>query len=177
MSDMSELAYPKTATMRPFFRQPHALIERGGALYETPRCATEALCALMRVKDHTIWEPCAGRGTIAHVLEAHGARVYMSDLNSYPGADVRIHCGVDFLLERAVPPLCDLIITNPPFELATKMVRHGLMLGCEIIILQRLQYLSSLNRLHLFNSHCTDVFAFADRLPDMHREGWQGKKH
>ncbi len=75
-----------------------ALKERRDDLYETPRCATQALMRVEKLPK-TIWEPAAGRGAIARELEAAGHLVMKSDLVAHPGSDMGIATGVDFLLE------------------------------------------------------------------------------
>lgn len=151
------------------------LKDRKDDLYETPACAIETL---LRVEPlpHDIWEPCAGRGAISRVLSAAGHSVTAYDLVAHPGADVGITAGIDFLMERGAPAGVRCILTNPPFKLADEFVRHGLDLGCEVIVLQRLMALEGAGRSDLIDKHLVRVWAGKERLPQMHREGWAGKK-
>jgi hypothetical protein len=56
------------------------------------------------------------------------------------------------------------------------MIRHGLSLGCEMIVLQRLMALEGSGRSDLIDSHLVSVWAGKERLPQMHREGWAGNR-
>jgi hypothetical protein len=150
------------------------LAERGVDLYETPQCAIRAL---LRVESlpHVLWEPCAGRGAISRELKAAGHTVVTTDLCWHPGADSGIIGGVDFLLERAPPPDVAAIVTNPPFMLADKFIRHGLALGLPVIVLLRLMALEGAGRSDLIDRHLRRVWAGIERLPKFQREGWTGK--
>lgn len=151
----------------------HAIAERRDDLYETPQVAIRTL---LRVEDlpSAIWEPCAGRGAIARELEAAGHSVIKQDLVAYEGADSGIATPIDFLMERAAPAGC--IVTNPPYKLADKFIRHGLDLGCTVIVLLRLMAIEGANRSDLVDSHLVRVWAGIERLPTMHREGWEGPR-
>lgn len=156
----------------------HALADRANDLYETPEVATRALLQVLPVSwaPRRVWEPCAGRGAIARVLRADGMDVIAQDLVAYPGADPGIATPIDFLMERKAPAECDRIITNPPYKLADAFIRHGLELGCEVIVLLRLMAIEGAGRSDLMDRHCRTVWAGIERLPTMHREGWTGPK-
>lgn len=152
-----------------------ALKERGNDLYESPACAVHALLRVQALP-HRIWEPCAGRGAIARVLRALGHEVITQDLVAHPGADAGIETPIDFLMERSAPADCRCIVSNLPFKNADPMIRHGLSLGCEMIVLQRLMALEGSARSDLVDSHLVRVWAGKERLPQMHREGYDGPK-
>lgn len=149
------------------------LADRRDDLYETP---PEAVRALLRVETlpPVIWEPAAGRGAIARELAGH--RVIATDLVAHPGADAGIQAGVDFLMERQAPDGAGVIVTNPPFKLADAFVRHGLTLVPTVIVLLRLMALEGAGRADLIDRHLVRVWAGIERLPMMHREGWQGRR-
>lgn len=152
-----------------------ALSERSNDLYETPACAIRALMnaeGLPRV----IWEPCAGRGAISRELISAGHAVIASDLVAYPGADNGIQTSIDFLMERRPPAGCQAIVTNPPFKSADAFVRHGLDLGCMVYVLLRLMAIEGANRSDIIDRHLIRIQAGIERLPMMHREGWEGAK-
>jgi len=152
-----------------------ALKDRKDDLYETPECATLALLRTGELPSGgRIWEPCAGRGAIARVLRAHGFDVCTHDLVAHLGADCGIQTGIDFLMEPFAS--APLIVTNPPFKLADDFIRHGLELGCTVIVLLRLMALEGANRSDLIDTHLRRVWAGKERLPQMHREGWAGKR-
>jgi hypothetical protein len=152
-----------------------ALRERRDDLYETPACAIRTL---MRVEHlpRVIWEPCAGRGAISRELISAGHAVHAADLVAHANADTGIHSGIDFLMEFKAPPGCKTIVTNPPFKNGDAFIRHGISLGCDIIVLLRLMAIEGANRSDLVDGHLVRVWAGVERLPMMHREGWVGAR-
>ena len=149
----------------------HAIHERGHDLYETPPCAVRAPLRT-GVVPPVVWEPAAGRGAIVDVLEHEGVQVVASDLvdyGRYPG-------GIDFLMEQSPPIGVSAILTNPPYKLADQFVRHGLNLVPTVIVLLRLAYLEGSRRSDLIDEHLHRVLLGRERLPMMHRDGWDGPK-
>jgi hypothetical protein len=155
----------------------HALADRKDDLYETPRCAVTTLIRNETGLPLKIWEPCAGRGAIARELAAAGHNVVMQDLVAHPNADSGIQAGIDFLMEQRTPPGVSCIVTNPPFKLADQFVRKGLDLGCDVIVLLRLMALEGANRSDIIDEHLVRVWSGIERLPMMHRDGWEGPKN
>jgi len=153
----------------------HALNERKDDLYETPEQATKALLPYLASAKSVIWEPCAGRGAIGRILKEAGHRVVLQDLVAYDGADDGIKTPIDFLLEPSAPSDCTLIVTNPPYKFADRFVRHGLSLGCDVVVLLRLMAIEGAGRTDIMK-HCRVILAGIERLPMMHREGWEGAK-
>jgi hypothetical protein len=149
--------------------------ERGADLYETPAAAVRALINVEKLPID-IWEPCAGRGAIVRELKRGGHRVTAHDLNAWPGADSGIKTPIDFLMEREAPASCSCIVTNLPFKLADAFIRHGLTLVSRVIVLQRLAALEGDGRSDLIDRHLRRVWLGRERLPMMHREGWNGPK-
>lgn len=146
----------------------HAIADRGDDLYETPECATWALCDNVRFPN-TVWEPACGRGAIARVLESRGLHVRATDLRDYGYGQG----GVDFLMERE--PFNGAIVTNPPFKLANEFVAHALLLCPQVFMLLRLSFLESERRRSILESgRLRCVYVFRNRLPMMHRDGWSG---
>ena len=143
------------------------LRDRGDDVYETPAAAVEALLRVESLPGH-IWEPCCGSGRIAEVLRAHGHRVTASDL---------VGDRIDFLMERRAPEGVEALVTNPPYKLAADFVRHGLALVPMAAMLLRLNFLESAARSDLIDGGgLARVHVFADRLPRMHRQGWEGPR-
>lgn len=153
----------------------HALKDRKNDLYETPE---QAITTLLRVEPlpPVIWEPCAGRGAISRHLEWAGHNVIKQDLVSYENADAGILTPIDFLMEICAPAGCQTIVTNPPYKLADQFIRRGLELGCRTIVLLRLMALEGSGRSDLIDNHLVRVWAGIERLPTMHREGWEGNR-
>lgn len=134
--------------------------------YSTPPWLIEALIPTLKnlltgIAVPDIWEPCAGDGRIAQVLEHHfpNARIYRSDITQHLGN----HCTRDFLdfepggIEFAD---FDLIITNPPFLIAEKLIRHSfdfLRPGGTTIALERIGFLGSKQREPWLANHVPDI--------------------
>lgn len=153
----------------------HALKLRRDDLYETPTEAVNALLKAERLPD-VIWEPACGRGAIARVLRGVGKQVYATDLVDYHSSDQDCF-GWDFLMEQQLPLGVQAIITNPPYKLADEFVRHALKLCPQVIMLLRLAFLESVGRSDLLDAgQLAHVHVFKNRLPMMHRDGWDGKK-
>lgn len=149
--------------------------ERGNDLYETPACAVHALLRTGELHHGPIWEPCAGRGAISRVLWKAGFEVQSDDLVAYSGADKWIQTPIDFFLRNCAPFRCT-IVTNPPFMRADNFVRHGLKLGCRVIVLLRLMALEGAGRSDIIDGHLRRVWMGKERLPWMHRDGWTGNR-
>jgi hypothetical protein len=152
------------------------LADRKDDLYETPECATRALLAVESLPSGPIWEPACGPGAIVRVLRAAGHRVYATDLVDYGSPDQDAH-GVDFLMESSAPDSIASIVTNPPFKLADQFVRHALLLCPRVYMLLRLAFLESERRSGILdNGLLKRVYVFRERLPMMHRAGWDGPR-
>ena len=153
--------------------QRHTLAERGLDLYETPGVAVEALRRVESISQR-VWEPAAGRGAIARVLRDHGHAVIASDIRDY---GFPLHFCRDFLTETAMPPGCETIVTNPPFNVVESFVDKALELGPLVILLLRLAFLESERRSGILEGRgLARVHVFRKRLPMMHRDLWEGRK-
>jgi hypothetical protein len=150
------------------------LKERKDDLYETPPEATRALLQHEQWSMvDGVWEPACGRGAISRVLESAGVRVVSTDLvdRGYGQG------GVDFLMETHAPEGVEAIITNPPFKLADEFVRHGLRLVPRVIMLLRWAYAEGAGRSDIIDGHLSRVWLGKERLPFMHRDGYEGPKN
>lgn len=148
----------------------HSLAERGNDLYETPEVATRALLAVEKLP-HAIWEPACGNGAISSVLTSAGHRVFSSDLVNYGYGAVQ-----DFLKDGPSVD-CDAIVTNPPFKDAMEFVRLAMDRAPLVIMLLRLAFIESERRRPILdNGKLSRVHVFRNRLPMMHRDGWEGNK-
>lgn len=106
-------------------------------------------------------------------MNAAGHTVYSSDLRDY---DFGLG-GYDFLAARGAPPGCQAIVTNPPFKHAQAFVQKGLELAPLVITLLRLAFLESERRSDILDGgRLAQVHVFKNRLPMIHRDGWQGAK-
>jgi hypothetical protein len=125
-------------------------------LYETPEWVTKAL--LPYLPDGPVWEPAAGGGKISAALERAGRTVISSDI-----AD-----GRDFLLAPALPNQ-SIIVTNPPFRMATAFIEKALRLKAPAVaMLLRTDFDHAKTRRHLFR----DEPRFAQKLVLTRRIVW-----
>ncbi|GAB5388476.1 MAG: hypothetical protein Alpg2KO_14440 [Alphaproteobacteria bacterium] len=106
--------------------------------YPTPPEATHALLDFLEGKDllspkrpGMIWEPACGDGAMVRVLEGRGYACLASDIRETGFGDGHR----DFLQEPRLAPMCDAIITNPPFNLAEKFLTHARALKPGLICL------------------------------------------
>lgn len=153
----------------------HPVVQTGHQLYETPACAVRALLRHEPLP-YRIWEPAAGRGAISRELKRHGYKVISEDLIGYDGADHDIEGQKDFFATLKPPKECGCIVTNPPFKLADEFIEHGLELVPKVVVLLRLAALEGAGRAHLVDGHLSRLWVGIERLPMMHREGWQGPR-
>jgi hypothetical protein len=159
---------------RRFVLGKHKLSARGDDVYETVPVATRAVLRVERIP-RKVWEPCAGRGAIVDELRAAGHEVCAQDLVDFgiPGQ----HARRDFLMELAAPAGFGADVMNPPYKLAQQFVEHALDLVPLVIVLLRLTFIEGMRRRDLLDSgHLARMHVFANRLPMMHRDGWQGTK-
>ena len=126
--------------------------------YMTPAWVTEALLPHLRPA-RTIWEPAAGSGQMARVLERFAGTVISSDI-----AD-----GQDFL--TAAPVDCCGIVTNPPYTHAVAFIERALSLTAPdgvVAMLLRCDFDHAKTRSHLF-AGCS---AFAKKIVRTRRVKW-----
>jgi len=138
---------------------------RARQFYETPDWATSALCSV-EVLPPTIWEPFAGRGAITRVLRAHYKRVIETDLKPRRGCRK-----VDFM--RAKWPRAFAIVSNPPFDIATRIVdRAYSMRVYYLALLLKGDWLNAGVRAELCKEvgHPTRIWAMT-RRPDFRNQG------
>jgi hypothetical protein len=153
-------------------RQRAPLREHRDDCYDTAAAAVHALMKCETLP-HTIWEPACGIGNIVGVLRNAGHRVIATDLNDRGCSDSL--AGIDFLLPPGI--ICDAIVTNPPYALAERFVTTALERAPLVIMLLRLAFLESDRRTPLLDGgQLARVHVFANRLPMMHRAGWDGPR-
>ena len=151
----------------------HCHLDRGADLYETPPCAVEALLRVEQLP-HWIWEPAAGRGAIVDVLRDRGHAVIASDIHDY---GFPLHFVADFLATTKVPAGTECILTNPPFQIITEFAAHALDLCPRVIMLARLAFVELERRTSILEHRgLARVHVFRNRLPMMHRDGWNGPR-
>jgi hypothetical protein len=155
--------------------QKAPLSERGNDLYETPAEAVHALLKVERLPNW-IWECACGHGSIVRVLRNAGHEVYATDLVDYDSPDQNAP-GVDFLLEHRTPDGVEAILTNPPYKLAAQFIQHALELCPQVYMLLPLTFIAGQRRTDILESgSLARVHVFKNRLPRMHRAGWDGPR-
>jgi hypothetical protein len=115
------------------------------------------------VRRLSVWEPCANRGHMVRPLAEYFGAVHATDVHDY-GAGFGV---LDFLFPAPPPWRPDLVVTNPPFRLATQIVRRAMSvsrLGCAVLV--RGTWMESLERYELFREIPPTLIAqFAERVP------------
>lgn len=140
-------------------------------LYETPEWVTHALLPHLPDYITTIWEPACGSGKMVRAIQAAcpGVEVWGCDIEPGDG-----YIGADFLGEtpRVAVEDVDAIITNPPYDLATKFCERALqrmeVASGVVAMLLRTDFDHAKSRTHLFR----DCPAFAKKLVLMKRIVW-----
>ena len=116
-------------------------------------------------------------------LRAYGARDRLIEDDGYSVVSTDLvprgfgQGGVDFLMEHRAPADVQTIVTNPPFKLADQFVRHALRLVPTVIVLLRWAYAEGANRSDIIDGHLSRVWLGRERLPFMHRDGYEGPKN
>jgi hypothetical protein len=171
--------------------------ERGNNLYETP---PEGMAVLLGLEEFLplVLEPSCGRGAISRVLEAAGHEVMLSDLVDYGTADRhgQVQQVRDFLtlthadvMEWSGGEDFD-IVGNPPYgEIVNAFIAHALteIRPRKMALLLNLNFLcgyDDLDRnrvLGLVRGPTVQMspercIIHAQRLPMMHRDGYDGQK-
>lgn len=138
--------------------------------YATPEWTTRAVLRVLGdVPPHRILEPMAGEGAIVRVLRHHWPASEIFAIELHPqraitcrsaGAN-RIVCR-DFLSMRD-PGRFDLTLTNPAFSLAQPTIERCLEISREVVMLLRLSFLESKERVDFWRQHPADVFVLPKR--------------
>ena len=90
---------------------------------------------------------------------------------------IPLHFVGDFLKQTKAPVGVACILTNPPFQIINEFVSHALDLCPRVIMLARLAFLESERRTKILEHRgLARVHIFRNRLPMMHRDGWNGPR-
>lgn len=110
-----------------------------------------------------VWDPAANRGHMVRPLREVFGTVHASDVHDY-GADFPVE---DFLFPAPPRITPDLVITNPPFKVATQFVRRAMRvsrLGCAVLV--RGTWMETHDRHRLFTEIPPSLIAqFVERVP------------
>ncbi|TPM53249.1 hypothetical protein FJ959_22215 [Mesorhizobium sp. B2-2-4] len=158
---------------------------RGDDFYGSPYAALPPLLVAEGKRlPRTIWEPAAGNGALVLPLRNRGYHVHATDLNNWgcPGSEAQ----VDFTGEVAVRHGDRLradhgdkfgIVTNPPFNIIETFVERAVAMSPYVALLCRLAFLESEGRMLWFpRVGLRRVHVIGERLPMMHRHGYDGPK-
>ncbi|QXV73575.1 putative DNA methyltransferase protein [Rhizobium phage RHph_X2_30] len=117
--------------------------------YPTPYNATQVILDFLDLPPGTIvWEPAAGDGDMAAVMEVNGLDVRASDLRRTG----YVEGGVNFLTADLTHKP-EWIITNPPFKVATEFIGHALSITPNVAMLLKSQFWHAAGRVELFERH------------------------
>ncbi|MDI9412104.1 MAG: hypothetical protein QM401_00805 [Bacillota bacterium] len=133
---------------------------RASDFYETPENVARFFIEFMLTEDYkTILEPCSGSGNIVRALREFypKATIIASDIldvDQIKQANVT-YPNTDFLVEPALDTPIDLIITNPPYSIAEKIIRRcfDLYPTATVVMLLRLDFLGSQERHDFWSKH------------------------
>jgi type I restriction-modification system DNA methylase subunit len=114
---------------------------RANDFYPTPKECVYALVDYLNIPlQKRIWEPACGDGAIVNALADRG-------YHNVFGTDIQT--GTDFLTEKIEG--VDWIITNPPFSLGEKFIRHADEMQVPFAFLLKIQYWNSSKRKTLYD--------------------------
>lgn len=158
---------------------------RGDDFYASPYAALPPLLlAEGRRLPRTIWEPAAGNGALVLPLRNRGFTTYATDLNDWGCPDCI--ADMDFTSAPAARFADDLqarhgsafgIVTNPPFNIIERFVERAVASAPYVALLCRLAFLESEGRMNWWRQvGLRRVHLIAERLPMMHRHGYDGPK-
>lgn len=143
--------------------------------YETPKWAVEKVLEAMLIdgivnKYDEVYEPCVGAGAISDVLMTYGFKnLKCSDIQTENY--IKGEKGVD--VYEVEDNVCDVVITNPPYNLMTLKEKDGgsilkeflRIANKKVILLLNVFFLSSKERKELLeNSHLRHMYIHSDRV-------------
>jgi len=137
--------------------------------YVEPRWCVEQLADAVDFDGHTIWDPCAGGGTIPKTFNDRRFFTYASDVvERWDGID-GIHDATDECAPLFIAPGVRLsVVTNPPFKIAEQITRRMLALADHrVCVLQQLSFLASAARYRLFTEFPPSDVLILSRRPSM----------
>lgn len=150
------------------------LLEAGNKDYEYAYDGKYVAPIRLRNEKFYIWEPAAGVGNLSNFLLERGYQVFATDIKDR-GANGVIG-GIDFLkadpngLTQIYPVFTPrIIITNPPYSLATEFILHALEVlrdGGLYIALMNISYLAGIDRYkRVYSKGCLrEVYIFSKRI-------------
>lgn len=139
--------------------------------YPTPPLVTKSFMDYIQIdKNQKIWEPCSGDGAMLDVLKNYSDNVFASDLNPQR-EDIIQH---DFLLGITPDDITSdyMIITNPPFNIADKIIKQSFGLGfTKLALLLKSTYFHASSRTELFKKYRPTYVLPLNWRPDFLNKG------
>lgn len=123
----------------------------------------------MQFMNYSIWECACGNGNLVHALKNRGYAVLATDIKDR-GCGLS---GVDFLKADPIKLFTRkepyIILTNPPYSLATEFIEHALEILPEVglyIVLMNITYLAGQKRYReIYSKGCLrEVYVFSKRV-------------
>lgn len=158
--------------------------ERGDDFYASPYAALPPLLvAEGRRLPRVLWEPAAGNGALVIPLRNRRFTVRATDLRDWGCPDCEPE--IDFTGPLAAAVGADMaaqhlrfgIVTNPPFGIIEPFIERAIAMAPYVAILCRLAFLESEGRMKWWRRvGLQRVHLIAERLPMMHRHGYDGPK-
>lgn len=138
--------------------------------YVEPRWCVEQLADAVDFAGHSVWDPCAGGGTIPTALRDRGIPTFASDIVTR--GDVELDGIHDATTECApiwLPTGARVsVVTNPPFKHAETIARRMFALADHrVCILQQLSFLASAARHRLFSEFQPSDVLILSKRPSM----------
>lgn len=115
-------------------------------------------------KQWKIWECAAGQGRIVSALEAEGFKVIATDLES----------GFDFTDAFAQVPDCDMLLTNPPYDIKDKWLQRCFDIGKPFAMLLPITALGEQRRIKMFRENGIQLIMPSERLEFITPNGTEG---
>lgn len=157
---------------------------RGDDFYASPYASLPPLLvAEGRRLPRVLWEPAAGNGALVIPLRNRRFTVHATDLRDWGCPDCQSE--IDFTGPLAAEVGAEIamkhrrfgIATNPPFGIIEPFIERAVAMAPYVAILCRLAFLESEGRMKWWRRvGLQRVHLIAERLPMMHRHGYEGPK-
>lgn len=118
--------------------------------FQTPQYAAEPLLPLLHKSD-LIWECACGKGNLVKAFQKHGYQVVGTDILE----------GKNFLTSEQS---CDVIITNPPYDLKDQFLERCYALGKPFALLMPLTGLEGIKRQKYYREKGIQLILFPKRI-------------
>lgn len=159
------------------------MADRGFDFYASPYAALPPLLvAEGRKLPRRIWEPAAGNGALVIPLRNRGFYVQATDIHDWGcpdcagDVDFTAIIGDQYAMQMSSGGSYG-IVTNPPFSIIEEFVERAVSFAPYVAVLARLAFLESDRRMKWWKRvGLQRVHVICDRLPMMHRHGYEGPK-